>query len=395
MTPLQKRFQQLDQYLVEHTEFWQLDHFLSLNNPWQENHPKLAQYMDSTHMENLSEGELFSALQSFIPHLKPVDAWLPETLRPAAKAQQKQPDSHFLVGIKGRKWAQIEQFSKQLPSVKHYLEWCSGKGHLGKMLAFVNHAKVTSIEWQKSLCEQGQLEAKKRQLKQSFIQQDVLNEPSEQAFISVDCAVALHACGDLHKKLLQQVVINKINSVCLSPCCYHLTQDPVYQPLSLFAHSSQLTLRKADLKLAVKEVVTAGKREQHLKHQELIFRLGFDAWQRRVQNCDQYLPLPSVNKRLIGDGFEAFCIWAFEQKRIKITIHEAQLEEFYRLGQERASQVQKREKVSQLFRLALENWLVLDRAMYLEEQGYQVEIGQFCDKNLTPRNWMIRGQFDT
>ena len=47
------------------------------------------------------------------------------------------------------------------------------------------------------------------------------------------------------------------------------------------------------------------------------------------------------------------------------------------------------ELVQHLFRRPLELWLVLDRALYLVEQGYQVQLQQLCDTALTPRNlWL-------
>ena len=33
--------------------------------------------------------------------------------------------------------------------------------------------------------------------------------------------------------------------------------------------------------------------------------------------------------------------------------------------------------------------LALDRALFLQEQGYQVEIGTFCSRSATPRNILI------
>ncbi len=48
------------------------------------------------------------------------------------------------------------------------------------------------------------------------------------------------------------------------------------------------------------------------------------------------------------------------------------------------------ELVRHLFRRPLEIWLALDRALFLEEQGYEVELGAFCDKPMTPRNLLIR-----
>ena len=48
------------------------------------------------------------------------------------------------------------------------------------------------------------------------------------------------------------------------------------------------------------------------------------------------------------------------------------------------------ELVRHLFRRPLEVWLLLDRALFLEEQGYQAEVGTFCPKPMTPRNLLIR-----
>ncbi|GAL12265.1 hypothetical protein JCM19233_3257 [Vibrio astriarenae] len=44
----------------------------------------------------------------------------------------------------------------------------------------------------------------------------------------------------------------------------------------------------------------------------------------------------------------------------------------------------------QIFRRPLERWLVLDRALYLTEKGYEVTVGTFCERQATPRNLIIR-----
>jgi len=47
------------------------------------------------------------------------------------------------------------------------------------------------------------------------------------------------------------------------------------------------------------------------------------------------------------------------------------------------------ELVRGLFRRPLELWLLLDRALLLEEQGYRVHLGTFCPSELTPRNILL------
>ena len=58
-------------------------------------------------------------------------------------------------------------------------------------------------------------------------------------------------------------------------------------------------------------------------------------------------------------------------------------------GWARLARVRNLEQVRNLFRRPLELWLVLDRALYLGEQGFEVRLGSFCPYPLTPRNLML------
>ena len=58
------------------------------------------------------------------------------------------------------------------------------------------------------------------------------------------------------------------------------------------------------------------------------------------------------------------------------------------------AQVRNLELVRGLFRRPLELWLLLDRALFLEEQGYQVRLGTFCAHELTPRNLLLLAERD-
>ncbi|RBP82436.1 methyltransferase [Marinomonas rhizomae] len=391
MTSFQQRFESLDTWLKAHTQLWQFDTFARLGNPWQHAYPDLALYLENKSLEPESES-FYAEVFRLCPDLKTALNFATPNLFDQSPQRTPTYDlpGYVSVGIKGRKWAQIQAFVSHTPNADNYVEWCAGKGHLGKLLAFQDSNPVHSLEWQKSLCEAGEQEAKRLNISQTFTHADVLKGEGRSALANAHCAVALHACGDLHRKLIEQAVAANTAIVCISPCCYHLTQDSCYQPLSHAAQQSALILRQTDLKLAVKEVATAGAREQRLKQLELTYRLGFDAWQRFARQQEDYLPVPSIQKALLNQGFVAFCRWAAEQKGLTDLIAKTPFEGFEVIGQTRYQQVQKLEAISQLFRPALEYWLVLDRAMYLEEHGYHVEVGAFCDKNLTPRNWMIR-----
>ncbi|NQD91284.1 SAM-dependent methyltransferase, partial [Pseudomonas sp. CrR25] len=58
-------------------------------------------------------------------------------------------------------------------------------------------------------------------------------------------------------------------------------------------------------------------------------------------------------------------------------------------GWARLAQVRNLELLRALFRRPLELWLLLDRALYLQEQGFAVRLGSFCPSHLTPRNVLL------
>ena len=54
-------------------------------------------------------------------------------------------------------------------------------------------------------------------------------------------------------------------------------------------------------------------------------------------------------------------------------------------------EMEKMSLVQQVFRRPLEIWLALDRAIYLQEKGYEASIEEFCERSITPRNLLIHG----
>lgn len=276
------------------------------------------------------------------------------------------------------------------------MEWCAGKGHLGRLLSFTHQHSVCSVEWQPALCEAGQQLAQQHQLPQQFIQADVLNDGLDEQWAQVDGAVALHACGDLHLQLLRSGAEHQVQNLYVAPCCYHLIQADTYAGLS--AYGQQLLRRhfmyvgrpltRADLKLAVQEQVTAGARVARLRQQEVQWRLAYQGLYEWVTGAHHYRPLPSVSKHWFSGEFEEFVQWAAQYHGIVLPPH-IDIERWLAHGETARLQVARLDLVRHLFRRPLEAMLVLDRATFLAEHGYQVQISEFCNYHLTPRNFLI------
>ncbi|MBR9726891.1 methyltransferase [Shewanella intestini] len=401
----QSQFALLTTYLEQYRALWQVKAFDCKSLPWETSFTHLAEKL--WQLNDADIDELDSHQQRLVDTLLPAlarDCNLDDaqqkrlnqllTARFGSKAQLDSQwlDSvelpHFSATIKGRKWQQISAFAQHVDSELPFFEWCAGKGHLGRYLAKTKQVSVHSLEWQQSLCDAGITFAKQWQLPQTFECADVFALRQN----PLDCqqhAVALHACGDLHIHLLRHVVDADTQAVSISPCCYHLIQDEVYQPLSAIGQKQTLKLAKHDLQLPLQQSVIANKKQQQLRHQEIAWRLGFDSLQRDISDNPHYLPIPSVKRSQLSGEFSDFCHWAANCKGLVLTA-DIDWHDYLEQGLVRQRLTRRIDLVAHVFRRMLEHWLVLDRVCYLIEHGYQVQVYDFCSPNITPRNSLIQ-----
>jgi hypothetical protein len=117
-------------------------------------------------------------------------------------------------------------------------------------------------------------------------------------------------------------------------------------------------------------------------------RLGFDLLQREQRQRDDYLPTPSLPVSWLEKPFAQYCRDLAELKQLTLS-GEPNWTALEAAGWQRLAHVRNLERVRNLFRRPLELWLVLDRALFLQEQGYNVQVGLFCEYPLTPRNLML------
>lgn len=386
----------LNDWLREHRGFWQPAPFMEPAPSWTRQYPDLArliaevsdeQYqiledaparlaaIAGVHLPSLARYERLTALAD----LRPTESEVSQATLPEVRAAD----------MPGRKRSQSGAFAAAIrPMEQSVLDWCCGKGHLSRTLAEVCPAPVHGLEWNAELVREGNRLAAKYGDAVSLQCQDVLAEdlvlPPEAH------GVALHACGDLHRRLMRRGSEAGLSRFSFSPCCYHLTDADIYRPMSRRAasHDGLLAPSRSDLRLAVRETVTAPARVREQTRVMSQWRLGFDSLQRELRGVHEYLAVPSHPSKLIHEGFAGFCRWAANKKDIALPPG-IDFDAWEVEGARRWQQVRRHELVRHLFRRPLELWMVLDYALYLEEQGYRVRVGEFCDRSLTPRNLLL------
>lgn len=363
---------------------------------WVVDHPGLAQWlerMDEAACQRFEDdpGQLAGEIQQWIPRAVdyPALTGVPdlqpgsEAVTSATLAEQEATD------MPGRKRLQAGALCAALSPIAHPgIDWCCGKGHLARTLTRHSGLPVTGFEWNPALVEDGNGLAHRFGDPVALQRLDVM--APDLPWPDEVHATALHACGDLHRKLVRDVIRLRLPRLSFSPCCYHLTSGGAYQPLSSRARACQpgAGLSRDELRLAVQETVTAPLRVREQTELVRQWRLGFDGLQRELRGEDTYLPLPPHPSRLMREGFEAFSRWAADKKGLELP-GQVDWAHWEQSGQVRSRQVRRYELVRHLFRRPLELWLVLDYAMALEEAGYRVRVGTFCERALTPRNLLV------
>lgn len=391
-TQLHSRFAVLDAFLLDHQALWRPRPFTHRHLPWESQHPELSRWLRQrsleqaeaahNHPEQLDAPQPFAQLASLSKALSEIDALPPVSLEPVP--------SRMSVDVPGRKWQQIEAFASSLSFQRqptHWLDWCSGKGHLGRRLAHGGQA-LTCLEYDAHLVEAGRQLSDKLGITANHLHQDVMADDAAARLEAHHTPVALHACGDLHVRLMHLASDARCQQLAIAPCCYNRIAGEKYVPISQQGKASGLTLSIDDLGLPLSETVTAGARVRRQRDTSMARRLGFDLLQRQLRGVDDYLPTPSLPSAWLDKPYADYCRDLAELKQLPSpgsqdwTALEA-------AGWARLAEVRNLELLRNLFRRPLEMWLILDRALYLTERGYDVRIGTFCDSQVTPRNLLI------
>jgi hypothetical protein len=198
-----EQFAQLDQRLESTRQWWQFAAFHPMQSRWPNLAPELHQQLEKLRLgypgfDEADGLELQPLLNDYIPELAGLKS-LANVNRNELTAYA--PDVHWQYQIAGRKWLQISRFVPHVPEQQHLLEWCAGKGHLGRLAASQGALSLTSVEWQANLCEKNQqlnerLALDSRYCVSKVVQRDVMSDELDALFQQQHFALALHACGD-------------------------------------------------------------------------------------------------------------------------------------------------------------------------------------------------------
>ena len=383
---LDERQPALDAALLNFHDLWHPQPFREFRPQWCERWPSLLDELMGLPEADIARlnDDGTAALELLSRHIPAVSMIMPLADLPVVPRKQL-PDRnvHWAWEIPGRKREQIAAFAAAaVPSDQPVLDWCGGKGHLGRLLALAWQMPVQTLEIDAGLCEAGATLARRAGVRHEFVVSDALVTTDWP--LAGQHAVALHACGELHRRLILDGVEKGVSAFDVAPCCYYRGVTENYQTLSA---NLKLQLTRDDTRLAVTETVTSSPRETRQRDRAIAWKLGFDAF-RRIVEGDGYRTFKPVPEIWLRAEFADFLgRMAVREGLPPPSIRAAS--EFEACCWQRHDEVMRLAIVRHAFRRALEVWLALDLASFLLGRGYQVGLGSFCDRRLTPRNLLI------
>ncbi len=386
---LREHWSTLDQLLTRHQALWSESVWANPTPNWANAYSDLFEQVIG--VQSTSDNQLI--------HSPPHASWLEET---DFKARQDLIDIQTLSnanrietsfnnlsnrafqGIKGRKIEQIKSILSLLNDQLPVFEWCCGKGHLARLHGRAHSLSGMGLELDPALCTTGEELAQKQGVELSIRSANALLDNSP--LPKHHQIVALHACGDLHTHLIDRCASEHPAHVTIAPCCFHRSVHSTYVTKSTHSRTSTLLLDQSTLRLISEETTHASAREQRYTLQSQLWRLAFNV----LIDSDNYIPTPSLGQGDFKNGFTHFVDNQLQRLSLNRVFTDQELTQALDKGRSLQQRYHQLSMVRQLFAPALELWIVLDLAIYLEEQGFYVKVGSFCDKQIAARNLIIQ-----
>ena len=307
------------------------------------------------------------------------------------------------LGIKARKLDQINGFTQCLEIPPNYhrdelsrkrplaiVDWCCGKGHLGRTIAAKAQVPLLGVEIQAGLCHDGEKLASEAGVEATFATANALKDP---VALPEGCmVVALHSCGGLGYAAMQAAdASSNARFLVIAPCCHYKMVQAPREPLSVAGRLHNLVLEEHELRLPSITERTPGAKQCRLRRADMLYRTGLDLMLRGVAGQEGYRPFPAAPDSWKGGTFATFVSKMLAREKVENVPAdwEAEAATWEEAGRVKLRRIQALASLRQVFVRSIEVWLAFDRAMWLQERGWKVKVGTFCSPEVSPRNILL------
>lgn len=364
--------QELEQ--CSHYELWKIDARRPL------------EHKNSAFFEHLKELHQLTALpqknfQDFIP----LPSWAFSRVK-----QKKQHEISVLAQA-------LTQASQDRP-FKTLVDIGGGVGHFARIMAQYFRLPTISVERDHKLQELGRQRLARHRAPAQAAQLDFLSldfqghlvQEKELAplFAADHFTLGLHTCGPLAVRHIEAQAHFRGRGLLNFGCCYAKMHDQKDFCLSQHAQENPLELNPYALTLATRSHTEMSYDDFCLKEKVKYYRYALALLLKEEFGINEFV---SVGDSPVREYLGAFSHYAARKLTVLGLQSDKGLEDwdqFYRSfsTQKMIRQMFHADIIRWQYGRALELIILLDRAIYLEERGHEVELAQYFDEKLSPRN---------
>lgn len=400
-----KRLIEIRDFLQPYQNIWQNEIMLKYPDPlngypssWID---ELIQFSNKEDIMKIEKKEVFSLLKTpeLLAYYRRIEelATLPE-----AETLPPMPEEHFTwLYVTPKKTHEIRLLSPhvaklyQEKALKQVVDIGGGIGLLAQTLSNQFQLNVSSVDMDPILQETGKERNRKNAKDPSHLVQyhNLKVEEGgdfEKLLSSESLSLGLHTCGGLALDIIRTSAKRRASGLINFGCCYHkLDNTPGLQNISEFAHQhGRVWLNKFALTLSCRAHKKLSEKDYDLKQKVKFYRYAFHILLHDKYGIQEEIFLGNSHARLYKESFGTYALEQFSRIPVPLKHSKEELEDFFNdpeLGLLIKKMIAAGTIRNALGRV-LELYLLLDRAIYLEEQGYQVKLQTFFNEELSPRN---------
>lgn len=402
-----QRFLEISEFLNTHKKLWEGEVILHYPEITQ-NYPKdWIEMLESLDEETLWKVDCLSDFNligdsemgqwmSEIHQLAKVDPIVPPKT-------EDLPDWAFNK-VKGKKRHEIlilSEVFKDLQQKKpfsHLVDIGGGVGHLARVMAHYKGIDCISLDINEEFQTLGQKRLEKyprpdgaKDVK--FITHDFTNaleqDMTKAIFTKDSFSLGLHTCGPLALRHIDCAIQNQTRGLLNFGCCYNRLNPETDINISDFSKENGIS----GMDVFTFTLASRGHASMNLedfKHKKRVkeYRYALHLYFYKELGIKEMIPVGDSHHREYWGAFSKYAMKKIEKLEMETSWNVQDFEDFYH-----SNEIQR--DLSHLFMANIIRWqigrvlelyLLLDRAIYIEERGMNVELRQFFDENLSPRN---------
>ncbi|MGE3609759.1 MAG: methyltransferase [Bacteriovoracaceae bacterium] len=402
-----ERFQEIHDFLLPYQNVWQNEIMLLYPDPFKDYNlewiNELASFRDKNDVIKLEKKEVQNYLKSdsLIRFYDRIEQLCHIHSAPdLAPMPSDQFTFLFMIPKKQHEIKKLAPFVNdfyQKNKVERIIDIGGGIGLLSQTLNKEYNLKITSVDMDAVLQKTGQDRHEKNarhpenKIEYLNLRVDADNLAFGNILLSNHITLGLHTCGSLANDQMKASVKKKIKGMINFGCCYHkLEKDPQGQNISKFAQGlkEKIEMNHFALTLASRAHRKMDEKDYDLKLKVKLYRYAIHFLLHDHYGFRELVTLGNSSPKLYDESFGTYVLEQLARIQVLPKHTKEELDAYFE-DTERQNLIWKM-LAAGLIRNALgrllELYILLDRAIFLEENGYTVDMMEFFQEEISPRN---------